>query len=123
MTSGRRGSFSTYRQTFYGIFNLKNDTAMSIQLEKLDNYRWRIPKTGQMRVPGLIFSSPELIKTLRKDQSLTQVANVATLPGIVNSGSLLTPTSPSLSSRARPKSASFTWPVELNRMLLGLMSR
>jgi tRNA-splicing ligase RtcB len=56
---------------------------MSIQLEKLDNYRWRIPKTGQMRVPGLIFSSPELIKTLRKDQSLTQVANVATLPGIV----------------------------------------
>jgi len=56
---------------------------MSIQLEKLDNYRWRIPKTGQMRVPGLIFSSPELIKMLHKDQSLTQVANVATLPGIV----------------------------------------
>ncbi len=56
---------------------------MSIQLEKLDNYRWRIPKTGQMRVPGLIFSSPELIKILQKDQSLTQVANVATLPGIV----------------------------------------
>jgi len=56
---------------------------MSIQLEKLDNYRWRIPKTGQMRVPGLIFSSPELIKILQKDQSLTQVANVAALPGIV----------------------------------------
>ncbi|MBW2145070.1 MAG: RtcB family protein [Deltaproteobacteria bacterium] len=54
-----------------------------MQLEKLDNYRWRIPKTGQMRVPGLIFSSPELIKILQKDQSLTQVANVATLPGIV----------------------------------------
>jgi tRNA-splicing ligase RtcB len=56
---------------------------MNIRLEKLDNFRWCIPKTGQMRVPGLIFSSPDLIKMLQKDQSLTQVANVATLPGIV----------------------------------------
>lgn len=36
-----------------------------------------------MRVPGLIFSSPELIKGVQEDQSLTQVANVATLPGII----------------------------------------
>jgi len=36
-----------------------------------------------MRVPGMIFSSRQLIKGLLKDQSLTQVANVASLPGIV----------------------------------------
>jgi tRNA-splicing ligase RtcB len=42
-----------------------------------------IPKDGNMRVPGLIFSNDELIKTLQNDQSLVQVANVATLPGIV----------------------------------------
>ncbi len=56
---------------------------MDIKLEKVDNYRWLIPKTGHMRVNGLIFSNAELIKDVREDQSLTQVANVATLPGIV----------------------------------------
>ena len=56
---------------------------MPIKLEKIDKYRWLIPKTGPMRVPGLIFSNIELIKAVQEDQSLTQVANVATLPGIV----------------------------------------
>lgn len=56
---------------------------MSIKLIKLDDYRWLIPKTGAMHVPGLIFSNSTLIKTLKKDQSLTQIVNVATLPGIV----------------------------------------
>ncbi len=36
-----------------------------------------------MRVPGMIFSSTQLIKGLLRDQSLAQVANVASLPGIV----------------------------------------
>jgi len=56
---------------------------MNIKLEKIDNYRWLIPKTGLMRVNGLVFSNAELIKDIQGDQSLTQVANVATLPGIV----------------------------------------
>jgi tRNA-splicing ligase RtcB len=57
---------------------------MTIKLEKLDEDRWLIPKTGPMRVPGLIFTNHELLKDIRQDQSLVQVANVATLPGIVN---------------------------------------
>ncbi|MFH1481563.1 MAG: RtcB family protein [Pseudomonadota bacterium] len=56
---------------------------MEIKLQKKDDYHWLIPKTGNMRVPGLIFSNPHLIKGIEKDQSLLQVANVATLPGIV----------------------------------------
>jgi tRNA-splicing ligase RtcB (3'-phosphate/5'-hydroxy nucleic acid ligase) len=56
---------------------------MNIQLQEIDNHRWMIPKSGNMRVPGIIFSSHELIKDILKDQSLVQVANVATLPGIV----------------------------------------
>lgn len=56
---------------------------MEIKLEKLDENRWIIPKTGEMRVPGLVFSSRDLIKDVEKDQSLLQVANVASLPGIV----------------------------------------
>ena len=54
-----------------------------IKLEKIDDWRWRIPKSGRMRVPGLVFSNHKLIKDVQHDQSLVQVANVATLPGIV----------------------------------------
>ena len=36
-----------------------------------------------MRVPGFIFSNSRLMKSLKEDQSLSQVANVATLPGII----------------------------------------
>ena len=56
---------------------------MEIALKEIDKNRWLIPKTGNMRVPGIIFSSRQLIKGLLKDQSLAQVANVASLPGIV----------------------------------------
>ncbi len=55
---------------------------MTIKLEKVDDYRWLLPQSGNMRVPGLIFISEALLKGLEKDQSLKQVANVATLPGI-----------------------------------------
>ncbi len=56
---------------------------MDIQLKQIDEYRWLIPKNGPMRVPGLIFSNSNLIKAVKDDQSLVQIANVATLPGIV----------------------------------------
>lgn len=53
------------------------------KLEKLDDYRWLLPKTGAMRVPGLVYADENLLKDIRQDKSLEQVANVATLPGIV----------------------------------------
>ncbi len=55
------------------------------QLIKIDDYRWKIPenyKTG-MRVPGLIYASKEMLESIREEQTLEQVANVAFLPGIV----------------------------------------
>jgi tRNA-splicing ligase RtcB len=56
---------------------------MDFEVKKIDEWRFLIPKTGAMRVPGLIFSSPELMPSIREDQSFHQVINVATLPGIV----------------------------------------
>ncbi len=56
---------------------------MDLELKKIDEWRFLIPKTGAMRVPGLIFSSSELMPNMKGDQSLQQVVNVATLPGIV----------------------------------------
>jgi len=54
-----------------------------IRLEKLDDYRWRIPPVGGMRVPGLIYSSDSMLGGIGSDQSPQQVANVAHLPGIL----------------------------------------
>lgn len=46
-------------------------------------WRWRIDPVGAMRVPGVVFATDELLPDLAADRSLQQVANVATLPGIV----------------------------------------
>jgi tRNA-splicing ligase RtcB len=54
-----------------------------IKLRQIDAYRWEIPREGKMRTRGLIFSSREMLPAIQEDQSLQQVANVATLPGIV----------------------------------------
>ncbi|MEV3987360.1 RtcB family protein [Streptomyces sp. NPDC049837] len=45
-------------------------------------YRFRIGRRGDMRVPGVVFASPALLRDAEK--SLEQVVNVATLPGIVS---------------------------------------
>jgi len=58
----------------------------SLRLEKIDDFRWRIPagyKPG-MRVPGIIYADERLLRDIREDKALEQVANVAFLPGIVN---------------------------------------
>lgn len=56
------------------------------ELEKIDDYRWRVPKGYKkgMRVPGIVYADEKLLKDIRHDQALEQVANVAFLPGIVN---------------------------------------
>src|SRR5213080_3131001 len=56
-----------------------------IRLEALDNYRYRIARdeAAGMRTDVLVFSSPVLIEKVKRDQSLVQAMNVATLPGIV----------------------------------------
>ncbi len=51
--------------------------------ERIDGYRWRIPRQGKMRVDGMIFANDRLMQELRGDPTLAQVANVACLPGIV----------------------------------------
>jgi len=54
-------------------------------IEQIDACRWRIPKTyrDDMRVDGIIYADETLIRQIVKDKSPEQVANVATLPGIV----------------------------------------
>src|SRR4051812_47992562 len=54
-------------------------------LEKLDDYRWLIPKSAKpgMLTDTVVYASERLLEAIRRDQSLEQAANVAMLPGIV----------------------------------------
>ncbi|MCY3757912.1 MAG: RtcB family protein, partial [Acidobacteria bacterium] len=54
-------------------------------LKKLDDYRYLIPRSYKqgMRVEGLVYANESLIRQIGKDLTKEQVANVATLPGLV----------------------------------------
>lgn len=54
-----------------------------MQLERISDYAWRIPRQGKMRVDGIIYASRKMLDAIRGDESLKQVMNVACLPGIV----------------------------------------
>ncbi|MGC9046705.1 MAG: RtcB family protein [Minisyncoccia bacterium] len=53
-------------------------------LIKINDLVWEIPKSfrSDMKVPGRIFSNEKMLEDILMDESLLQVINVATLPGI-----------------------------------------
>ncbi len=55
------------------------------KMERLDEFRWRIPRTYQegMSVDGIIYANEAMMAKIQSDNSPQQVANVACLPGIV----------------------------------------
>ncbi len=50
--------------------------------KKLNDYSYIVEKEGSMKVPLKIFASEKLMEQLKKDKSIQQGMNVATLPGI-----------------------------------------
>src|SRR6266567_2746344 len=65
--------------------NSMGNSKERIPLQRVDTNRWCIPKqyNAEMHVPGMIYADDELIAQIQEDNALQQVANVATLPGIV----------------------------------------
>jgi tRNA-splicing ligase RtcB len=55
-----------------------------MQLRRLDDTLWEIPRANEMRVPARVFADEELLDAIRDDRSLEQLANVAALPGVVD---------------------------------------
>jgi tRNA-splicing ligase RtcB len=53
-----------------------------MQIEQIDQYRYRIPKSGGMRTEGVVYADQRLMEQIKADGSLQQVANVAHLPGL-----------------------------------------
>jgi tRNA-splicing ligase RtcB len=57
----------------------------TMRIERIAPYLWRIPAEAKpgMRVPALVVADETLMAQIRTDASLDQLANGATLPGIV----------------------------------------
>lgn len=53
------------------------------KVQRIDKNKIRIPKEGKMRVDGIVYVDEALYEGIKGDMCLQQVANVATLPGIV----------------------------------------
>ncbi|MDN3514487.1 MAG: RtcB family protein [Candidatus Brocadia sp.] len=53
------------------------------KIQKIDDYRWRIPREGKMRVDGIVYADARMLEDIQKDESLQQVVNVSHLPGII----------------------------------------
>lgn len=56
-----------------------------MRVERISDFVWEVPvgAVEGMRVPGRIFANSALIEKAVEDRAVEQVANVATLPGIV----------------------------------------
>ncbi len=53
-----------------------------MELKKIDNYTWEIPKHDRMQVAAVVYTSSKLLNSLKRDNTLKQIKNVACLPGI-----------------------------------------
>ncbi|HLB00005.1 MAG TPA: RtcB family protein [Bacteroidota bacterium] len=56
-----------------------------MHLERIDEFRYLLPKSSRegMRIDGMIYAGEQLAEQISRDRTLEQVANVATLPGLV----------------------------------------
>jgi len=53
-----------------------------MEIKKINEFTWEIPKTGGMKVPAVIYASEKLMDKIRMDKTLQQAMNVAHLKGI-----------------------------------------
>ncbi len=54
----------------------------SVELKKISDVLWEIPKTGDMKVPCRVYASKELLDKMKQDRTLKQGKNITFLPGI-----------------------------------------
>lgn len=53
-----------------------------MELKKINDQTWEIPRQGEMKVPAVIYASEKLLESVKRDLTLKQARNVACLPGI-----------------------------------------
>ncbi len=53
-----------------------------MELKKISDYEWELPKKDGMNVPARIFATEKLVAKIKQDRTLLQATNVAHLQGI-----------------------------------------
>lgn len=53
-----------------------------MELKKINEFTWQMPKSGKMKVPAVIYASEKLMQKIKEDKTLEQSKNVACLQGI-----------------------------------------
>ncbi len=63
-----------------------SDGRATLSARRIDDELWELPvgTVPGMRVPARVFADAELLAAIEQDRSLEQLANVATLPGVVD---------------------------------------
>lgn len=54
-----------------------------MEIKKISQDIYEIPKEGNMKVPARIFASEKIFENIKKDKTIEQIKNVACLPGIL----------------------------------------
>ncbi|HOI44132.1 MAG TPA: RtcB family protein [Candidatus Aminicenantes bacterium] len=54
-----------------------------MEIRKISDNVWEIPREGEMKVPAVIYASARLLEAVKRDMTLMQARNVACLPGIL----------------------------------------
>ena len=73
--------------------------ASPIKVQRIDDYRWRIPRTGEMRVDGLVFASAAMMRDLQEDRvcnrwpmsPICQALLGTRLPCLISTGDMASP--------------------------------
>ncbi|MEE9525155.1 MAG: RtcB family protein [Candidatus Woesearchaeota archaeon] len=53
-----------------------------VEVKKISEFLWEIPKTEGMKVPCRVYASEKLMEKMKQDRTLNQGKNIAYLPGI-----------------------------------------
>ena len=54
-----------------------------VKFKKINDVTWRVEKIGKMNVPIVFFASEELLESIKKDDTVKQAMNMASLPGVL----------------------------------------
>ncbi len=68
---------------------IKLEPGETFNFKKISDAVWELPKQGNMNVPVRVFATAPLIEKMKRDRTLRQAKNVASLPGILEAAMVM----------------------------------
>ncbi|TAL57152.1 MAG: hypothetical protein EPN86_02285, partial [Nanoarchaeota archaeon] len=74
---------SNFLNSYFFQRNMERPSGRDVEIHKVNEYTWEIPKRDGMKVPATVYASEKLMNRMKEDRTLLQLKNVAMLPGIL----------------------------------------